>query len=142
MVDEKTVLSLLQELERRLERLYSLSNTSVKTLVEDASIRDQVERNLEVAIQCCIDLGTHLLASMGGPSPESYRDVFVSLGSLGVIDDTLSESLARMAGFRNVLVHGYLTLDPRRMHESLNRISDIRGFVEAVVHYIEAQKKE
>jgi uncharacterized protein YutE (UPF0331/DUF86 family) len=36
--------------------------------------------------------------------------------------------LADMASFRNLLVHGYLKLDPRRVHAFLGELGQLREF--------------
>jgi uncharacterized protein YutE (UPF0331/DUF86 family) len=45
----------LDELHERLSRLEPLRNKSRSDFDKDAFLRDIVERNLEIAAQCCID---------------------------------------------------------------------------------------
>ncbi len=42
--------------------------------------------------------------------PQSARDVFTLLAEANWIDTTLSDSLKRMVGFRNIAVHYYQSL--------------------------------
>lgn len=138
-IDRESVLSLLQEIETRLRRLGALSGATYEQYAKDVAVRDQVERNLEVAIQCCIDLGNHVLASISEKTPRTYREIFVLLAQHGVIPEGLAESLANMAGFRNVLVHAYLALDHRRVYGYLARMDDIRRFARAIADYLETR---
>ena len=138
-IDRDTVFQLLETLEERLRRLSSLATVSLDEYSSDPGLQDRVERNLEVAIQCCIDIGTHVLASLGEATPESYKEVFVRLGHLGFISPDLSSNLARMAGFRNILVRGYLKLDPQRVHQYLGRLDDLRDFARAVASMLDPE---
>lgn len=46
---------------------------------------------------------------------EDYEDILDRLASNRVISAGLREQLVGLGGFRNVLVHGYLELDPERV---------------------------
>lgn len=46
-------------------------------------------------------------------------------------------SLARMAGFRNILQHGYVELDLEQLHRNARRFEDFSRFAECVVGYLE-----
>lgn len=82
-----------------------------------AALQDRAERNLEVAARCAIDIGQHILASLGAASPDSYRQVFLLLAQEGVVPPELAQRLAAMARFRNILAHGYVIIDPRRVYQ-------------------------
>lgn len=129
MVERETVRSLLDTIERRLNRLQEASDLSIDDYVEDQDVQDIVERNFELAIQACINLGLHLLADEPTAPPETNREVFRELAALDLIDDELSRRLEEMAGFRNVLAHEYARVVPELVHENLDRLDDLREFV-------------
>jgi uncharacterized protein YutE (UPF0331/DUF86 family) len=54
------------------------------------------------------------------------------MGELGVIDPDFAESLAPLAGFRNVLVHEYTDLDWDLVYEHLQNLDDLRRFESAI----------
>lgn len=138
MVEAATVRRLLEIIEQRLSRLEEAAGTPLERYLEDDDLQDVVERNLEVCIQACIDLGLHVLADLPRPLPETYRGVFSSLAQEGVLSGGLASRLVRMAGFRNILVHGYTDLIEERVHSVLAELDDIRDFVAELVHYLEA----
>lgn len=100
--------------------------------------REQIESNretwlkvrgaLEVAAQCCIDLALAMLSKRKLGPPQSYREAFALLASAGVIDDELARSLERWAGFRNVLVHLYTTLDLDVVCRALGETAPLEAF--------------
>ena len=63
--------------------------------------------------EAAIDLANHWISDRGLRTPESNRDSFLVLEQAGELDSDLSRRLQGWAGFRNVLVHDYLTVDHR-----------------------------
>jgi uncharacterized protein YutE (UPF0331/DUF86 family) len=54
------------------------------------------------------------------------------LRELGIVTSRFAERFRGVAGFRNILVHGYLGTDPERLHDMLN--SGLDDFVEFAQH--------
>lgn len=129
MVESDTVRSLLDTIERRVARLQRAAGTDLDDYMDDPDLQDIVERNFQLAIQACIDLGLHLLAELGAPPPETNRGVFRGLGDAELLDSGLAGRLEEMAGFRNVLAHEYAAVTPELVHDNLKRLDDIRDYV-------------
>lgn len=137
MVDREIILNRLKHLEENLEYLKSLQEYSKEEFSTNPDIYLCYERALHLAIEAVIDLGNHLIADQRLKTPESNRDIFVILGNNGIINEELARKLARMAGFRNILVHDYLDLDRNQEYEIIiNNLQDIREFMKVVVDYI------
>lgn len=133
MVEQETVRKLLETIEARLERLEQASGTSIGEYRADADLQDIVERNFEVMIQACIDLGLHVLADEPKPLPETNRAVFPALSGLDFIGEELASRLERMAGFRNLLAHDYAQLVPDLVHANLGRLDDVRLYLRQLI---------
>jgi uncharacterized protein YutE (UPF0331/DUF86 family) len=57
------------------------------------------------------------------------REIFQTLGRRGIVDAALAERLARMVGFRNILVHNYVEFDVHLLQEVLqSRLADLDDF--------------
>lgn len=139
MVEPGTVRKLLEVIEKRLLRLEGVAGISFEDYQSDPGIQDRVERNFEVVIQACIDLGLHILADRPVPVPETNRAVFSTLVDEGLVDAELGRSLENMAGFRNLLAHGYADLVPKQVHGSLSRLPGIRSYIQQISRYLEGQ---
>lgn len=87
-----------------------------------------VERFLQVAIQACIDVATHILASRAVPIPDEYAQAFLQLGDEGLLPQDLAERMASAARFRNVLVHAYTDVDAALVFAGLGRLDDLEAF--------------
>jgi uncharacterized protein YutE (UPF0331/DUF86 family) len=82
-----------------------------------------------IALEACIDAGEHLIAGKLLRPPETYADVLASLGEAGIVDQADVPTLQAMARFRNLLIHGYATVDDRRVIEILRtRLGDFDAF--------------
>ncbi len=89
------------------------------------------------SIEACIDIGNHIIASLGLRRPEDYRDIFAILEENRVIQKNLSERLQKMASFRNLLVHYYAKVDDRKIFEIMKDDSkDMLEFAKAVLKRI------
>ena len=127
----------LAELSRRLKRIAAKRPAGLKALAADEDLQDILARNLEVAIQNCIDIAYHLCAAHG-PVPLSAAQAFYLLGERGLIARGLAQRLQRAVGFRNVLVHEYTEVDWKIVMQVLRTgTRDLGEFGKAVVGMLE-----
>lgn len=120
----------LEEAVSRLEELGRGDRTLLRTSFRDAWA---AERGLQLAAEILLDTGNHILSAHFGQSARDYEDVIAQLASRGVIDEPLRARLKGVGGFRNVLVHGYLEVDPDRVADYLARApGDFSAFLDAI----------
>ena len=101
----------------------------------DTDVRERrfVEHTLQLAIQACLDAASHLVSIERLGEPKTNRALFGLLARAGWIDTPMSETMFRIVGFRNILVHGYASVDLGVVREVVeHRLDDLLGFVEAV----------
>jgi uncharacterized protein YutE (UPF0331/DUF86 family) len=119
-----------------LHRLGSLQAKSHADFNADPYLRDIAERNLEVAAQCVIDVSQRAIALCGARKPRDYQEAILIGGEIGLIPADLAQRLAPIAGFRNVLVHQYLTIDWATVYEALQRLDDLSVFARHVREWL------
>jgi uncharacterized protein YutE (UPF0331/DUF86 family) len=86
-----------------------------------------------VMIEASSNIASHLCARVLSKSPDSYAECFLILGENDLIDKDLSMRLGKMAGFRNLLVHGYAEVDDDKMFAIMkNDLADIDSWLEFV----------
>jgi uncharacterized protein YutE (UPF0331/DUF86 family) len=112
VVDWDLVLRKLSDLEQYVAQVSEYRNISTEEYREDWRSQRIIERTLQMAIEVCVDLASHVIADRGLPVPATYAEVFEVLGRAGLIDRELREAMVKMAGFRNVIVHEYARIDP------------------------------
>jgi len=104
----KAKIAVVQE---RLRRLYMFQVHSFESYLKDLTTKDAVERNIEVAIQACIDIARIIIKREGFREPEDNKGIFVVLAENNIISEDSLKFLIPMAGTRNILVHGYDKID-------------------------------
>ncbi|MCA1597238.1 MAG: DUF86 domain-containing protein [Chloroflexi bacterium] len=91
------------------------------------------QRWLQLAVQCCIDLGDSLLARANQPEPPRQRDIFGALARAGIINPSLVSVLERLTDYRNRLAHAYSSLKPeetwREVRSGLPILAEFAGQV-------------
>jgi uncharacterized protein YutE (UPF0331/DUF86 family) len=78
-----------------------------------------VERYFQVAIECCVDIASHIVAANELRRPADRRDVFKVLAEAGYLDEDYAATMVQMAQLRNRLVHLYWDIDPEKMYRYL-----------------------
>lgn len=92
-----------------------------------------IEHTLQLAIQAALDVASHIVSDERLGEPRTNRDLFDLLERRGHIGPDLSAPLRNMAGFRNVLVHGYDTVDLGIVRDVVeNRLDDLLVFAAAI----------
>ena len=72
------------------------------------------------------------------PEPSSSRRAIDALVDVGVVPAEFARRFRGVAGFRNVLVHGYLDLGLERVHELLSvGLDDFTEFARRVERFVE-----
>ena len=136
-VDTEVIDARLRELSRRLRRVAARKPASIKALAADEDMQDILTRNLELAIQSCIDIAFHLCGAHG-KVPTTAADAFAELAKLDLIERGLAQRLQRAAGFRNVLVHGYTEVDWKIVMRVIRTDTrDLAAFGKAVLKMLE-----
>ena len=107
----------------RVGRLKQLSDKikSFKGYQESPDWKDLAERNLQIAIEGCLDIGKIIISQKMLRDPKDNKDVFVILAEAEIIGPLSFEFLAPMAGTRNILVHGYDKIDNSLIYGILKR---------------------
>lgn len=123
----------LLALDEAVQQLRRHTGRPLAVLRTDPDERWTVERGLHLCAQNALDIATHLAASAGRDAPD-YASAIDALGDLGILPAEFAYRFRGIAGFRNVLVHGYLGVDLARVHQLLNSGLDdfvaFAGFVE------------
>jgi uncharacterized protein YutE (UPF0331/DUF86 family) len=134
MVDPDVVARRLLALNEALRELDRPVARDAATLAKDSLLRAAVERWLQVAIEACIDLATHVVADEGWTPPGTAREAFLVLANHGKLPLDLAQRLGGAVGLRNVLVHDYVSVDLTRLSRTVREdLGDLREFARLVL---------
>ena len=131
VTDPALVAKKLAAIETALADLRRLAQP--ERLNTDLLQRRFVEHTLQIAIQASLDVASHIVSDDRLGEPRTNREVFALLAQAGWLNPTLLDSLSRMVGFRNILVHGYDDVDLDVVRDVLgHRLEDLESFVAAI----------
>ena len=126
----------LLALDEAVQQLRRHAGHPLSALLASPDERWTVERGLQLCAQNALDIATHLAASAGRDAPD-YASAIDVLGDIGVLPGEFALRFRGVAGFRNVFVHGYLGVDPARLHRLLNSgLDDFAEFARLVEAHV------
>lgn len=122
---------------RSIKRLEAIFRSEEEFLANEDKI-DAAERNLQVAVEAVIDVGAFLVSSMGWETPKSYRDIGRILARKGVFSDRDAALFERAVKLRNIIVHNYIYVEPRRiLSEGKLIASSLTSLMDKILKYAE-----
>jgi uncharacterized protein YutE (UPF0331/DUF86 family) len=102
-------------------------------LTHDIKEERFVEHTLQIAIQAVLDVASHIVSDERLGEPDTQRHLFDLLARGGWLSSDLVVTMKQMAGFRNVLVHGYQSVDLVVVRDIVeHRLDDLLQFVASV----------
>ena len=120
-----------------IQNLRRHAGRTADELRANADLRWTVERGLQLCVQNALDIATHVVAAAGLDAPD-YSTAIERLGELGVLSADFATSIRPMAGFRNVLVHGYMQVDQVVVASVLKeKLADFEEFGRCVEAYLD-----
>jgi len=123
----------LTELSRHLRHLRELRPrvTGAEALRRDLSLHNDVLFSLLTICQLVIDLAGEL-CSRRGIRFENYTESVRGLTAYPELPEAVVRELERLPGFRNVVIHEYVSLDLDRVVEALDHLQPVEDFEKAV----------
>jgi uncharacterized protein YutE (UPF0331/DUF86 family) len=92
-----------------------------------------VAHTLQIAIQAALDIASHIVSDERLGEPRTNRELFDLLQRHQWLSSELTDTMGKMAGFRNIVVHGYQSVDPSIMRDIVeNRLDDLLAFAAAI----------
>ena len=131
MTDSDLVAKKLAFIETCVQELRTLARPELI----DIDVREErfVEHTLQLAVQAIIDVASHIVSDDRLGEPKTNYELFDLLRKAGWIDDEQRAVMRRMAGFRNLVVHGYMAVDLGVVKTILARhLDDLLAFVRVV----------
>ena len=137
LYDQETMVRLVSELRRSVERLRDLSKLTQEDFISDPDKIGSSKYHFIVAIESCIDMCNHVIARNGYRVPEDYGDTFKVMAEVGAFDTDFSDDLRNMAKFRNRLVHLYWQVDDQQVYDIIrNRLDDFKKFLDSTSMFL------
>jgi uncharacterized protein YutE (UPF0331/DUF86 family) len=136
VVDAAALAAMLANLRRYVTVLEGLAASPKEAFLTHLDRIGNAKYHFVIAIECCIDIANHVIASENFRFPKDNADSFTVLIEEGVLPQVLRESFRDMARFRNRLVHIYWEVDDERVYDYLQTaLADFHSFARAVAEH-------
>ena len=133
MVDKPKLDQMLGNLKRYVASLQTLRAVPREQFLASPDKIGNAKYHFVIAIECCIDVANHIIASQRFRMPRDNADSFVVLAEEGVLPAESKSAFRAMARFRNRLVHLYWEIDDDRIWTYLGEsLADFERFASAV----------
>lgn len=86
VVERQIIEKLLNSLRGELSKLDAMEFT-YEELISEVDIQDMVNRRLQIAVESCIDIATHLASGLNLPGQNTSADVFRLLAKEKIITE-------------------------------------------------------
>ena len=137
MIDSSVVLNKASKVDQHLKRIRKRRELDLDAFLNDIDCQESILFNVQMAIQNCIDLATHVVGDDNLGVPGSTNEIFYLLEDNGYISSDITEKMVAAVGFRNLIVHEYVRVDLRQVYQiAHNEIEDLQEFVKVILNQV------
>jgi uncharacterized protein YutE (UPF0331/DUF86 family) len=130
---DDVILNKISSIRRCVERAKEEYFPDLDGFKNNFSRQDAAMLNIQRACEQAIDLANHLIKLLKLTLPNDARESFSILSKAKIIDEKLSNQLAKMIGFRNVIVHQYQEVNFEIVVEVIEKhLTDLLSFADIV----------
>jgi uncharacterized protein YutE (UPF0331/DUF86 family) len=133
MVDRELVILKSGLVQKHINRIGEKTDTDLQSFLKNIDSQEIVSFNLHLAIENCIDIGSHIVSEEAFGIPGSSGEMFHLLFENGFLSLELSDKMSRAAGLRNLIVHEYDKLDAKRLFEIARKdVHDLENYLKSI----------
>jgi uncharacterized protein YutE (UPF0331/DUF86 family) len=107
MIDKDILVSKADRVHHHVKRIKEKRPASLEEFLSQVDFQEINLFNLQMAIQHCIDMASHVISDEGLGMPGSTNEMFYVLQVIGYIPHEVTEKMVAGLGFRNLLFHEY-----------------------------------
>lgn len=141
-INKDTILTKLGEIQEDMVKLKTIGNLTLEEFKTGENFAI-AEHYLRRGLEALFETGAHILSRLPGKRPSGYKDIARLLGELKIVpSDFAEETLVRMAGYRNRLIHFYSEVTMDEMYDIIkNRLNDFNIFSEHIKTLLSSPQK-
>lgn len=137
-INTQTIQTKLVRLMRNIELLEGYAKIDREQFSLDYTVHGAAMHYLVESIEIIVDIGGHILSEEFSVSPGTYKDVILELGKVGVTSVEFAGQNAEMTDFRNLIIHGYGSVNLDQVHAHLRQAPAVfREFASQYAAFLE-----
>lgn len=132
-VNKHTITVKLDEIQRCVEKLKQFQAMTLDEFKGGENFAIS-EHYLRRALEAVFEIGSHILARLPGGKVSGYKEIAKKLGEHRILTPEFAkETLIKMAGYRNRLIHFYSEVTVEEMYQIIqNNLNDFDRFNEYI----------
>ncbi len=133
----------IENFDQYLNYLYQLrkETKTKKDFLDDFHLFGNTERYLQLTIQIVIDICHLTIIDLEIERPDDNYEAISILFNRKIFSENLANSLTKMIGLRNILVHEYGKIDRGKIYEILTeQLKDLEEFKKQIVQFLKQEK--
>lgn len=140
MVRVDIVTAKLSELGARIARVRKHTPATAEVLLANQDALDLVSFNLMLCVQSAADIASHVVADEGWRPAPTLGEAFDRLRENGVLTAPTADAMAKAAGLRNVVAHGYAGVDVSAVFAAASLgVRDLDAFASEVAAWLKGR---
>jgi uncharacterized protein YutE (UPF0331/DUF86 family) len=121
-----------------LEKLGRVAKRSRGEFLADERNPAAAESFLRRSIEAMFDISRHILSKSYEFKSLEYKDVAQALGAKKIVSPEYADTLVKMAGYRNRMVHYYKEIKPDELYDILQKdLGDIERFLVEIEKFLQ-----
>ena len=134
MVKREVLERKLCQMEKSVSKIATYRPLSYEAFIDHPVARDGVEYNLFIAINCMIDVVSHIVSDEGLGEVDALADGFRILERQGYWPSHHTRNYVKMVAFRNMIAHQYADISARIVYDVLqNKLEEIWRFKQEIL---------
>jgi uncharacterized protein YutE (UPF0331/DUF86 family) len=131
LIDKEILLSKADRVHRHVKRVKEKRPATLQEFLSSLDLQEIILFNLQMAIQFCIDIASHIISDEGLGLPGSTNEMFYTLQENGYIPEDVADKMVAAVGFRNLVVHEYTRVDLEEVYRiSQENVDDLIEFLQ------------
>jgi uncharacterized protein YutE (UPF0331/DUF86 family) len=132
-VDKDKIAQRISEIQSAISSLERYAKMGEAEFLGDDEKIAAAKYHLIAIIEGCISICTHISVKELHKVPDGYATCFKMLADNKVLSKTLASNLARMVGFRNLLIHRYWNIEDKKVYQYIKtEIGNIQEYLKIV----------
>ena len=115
MVDSDIIAGRLERLKNYVKQLRTIGKVGKKKVCKNLITFAAMERFLQLAVECTLDVGNHVIAGLNLRKPSTYEQILQILCEEKIIAKKVYSSAKQIASVRNLLVHDYSEVEREKL---------------------------
>lgn len=121
MPNKQAIFHYIEKLKEVLARLLTFRAYSLTRLEKDTTLQWALDRGIQLAVECCIDIGEEIITGLNLRKPTTGGEVFDILAKRHIIPYSLGDRIKALVKYRNEIVHEYLIIDAKKNYRIVQK---------------------